>query len=491
MGKRMRAPNCTHVDMDRVFGREQQCYVCGRSPSIGFLYECRQDSDAESLQDLLLHDTDKIEPAKSELRKELETIGLSESIIVTAESGHYTRAQLNKLKELKLELRETIADMRQASQANEVMSQLTAIAKAPSNTDGAFNSRPMTTESVSALEQSGPPRKRRKLTADLMEHVTDSPQKPLGCAFRACHTCRPYYQDRLYISFQAVLNAEFPPMTRGDIEELPTKSAKIMRTIGQTKAQPLPSSMTLDTSPSTLLTTNSLATSTDAPHTALSNTTDSSELTFKTTQTDIDEISAQRRPRRRFYKMGRRSSGEIARVLTRGSPRLTAQGLKSAVQSIFRPGRESSSSGSNITLPLPRTGTARDVGGSASVGEFDLGALRRVRKQKERNDIRNGTYTGGYEDVTSATAEAGDGVGENSSEESEFSVYTFATDDGDAMEVDGVALTGEAVETHTPDIVAVNIVPAQKNGALITTKALDEEDETGADIRLQSIMAQV
>jgi hypothetical protein len=475
--------------MDRVFGHDQQCYVCGRSPSIGFLYECRQDSDAESLHDLLSQDAEKTEPAKSELRRELERIGLGESIIVTAESGHYTKAQLNKLKELKLELRQTIADTRQASQANDAMSQLAAMAKVPSNTDGTFNSTPTTTELVSNTEQSTPPWKRRRLASNPIEQIADSPQKPLGCNFRACHTCRPYYRDRLYISFQAVLNAEFPPMTLGDIEELPTKSAKIMRTIG-TKAQPLPSSMTLDTSPSTLPTSTSFATSTDAPHTASSNTTDSSELTFKTTQTDIEEISAQRRPRRRFYKMGRRSSVEIARDLTRGSSLLTSQGLKSAVQSIFRPGRESSSSGSNITLPLARTGTARDVGSSPPVGEFDLGALRRVRKQKERNELRNGTYTGGFEKVTPPPERNGDGAAETNSDESEFSVYTFATDDGDAVEVDGVALTEEAAETHTPDILAINIPIGSKNGALVTTKEVNEEDETEADIGLQSIMTQ-
>ena len=280
-------------------------------------------------------------------------------------------------------------------------------------------------------------------------------------------------------------------MTHEDIAELPTKSAKIMRTIGN-KVQPLPSSMTLDTSPSTLPTTNSFATSTDAPHTASSNATDSSELTFKTTQTDMDEISAQRLPRRRFYKMGRRSSVEIARDLTRGSSILTPQGLKSAVQSIFRPNRESSSSGSNITLPLARTGTARSVSGSASVGEFDLGALRRVRKEKERNELRNGTYTGGFENVTPPPERrrTGDCVAEHSSNESEFSVYTFATEDGEAVVFDGVALTEKAVERHTPDLVAVHSVAApQKTGAVVVTTEVHGGDET--DIGLQGIMAQV
>ncbi|KAF1944734.1 hypothetical protein EJ02DRAFT_77175 [Clathrospora elynae] len=467
MPKRMRAPNCTHVDMDRVYGRDLQCYVCGRSPSIGFLYECRQDSDAVSLHDLIAQDENKIEPVKSELRVQLESIGLSESIIRTAEGGHYSNAQLTKLKELKLELKQTISDTRQASQANEDMSRLAAMAKAPSNTDGSSNSMP-----------------------------TRDAGSPPGCTFRACHTCRPYYRDRVYISFQSVLAADFAPITRADVESLPIKSSRIMRTIGN-KAQPLPSSMTLDTDPCTLPNSTSFATSTDAPQTASSTSTDSSDLTFKTTQTDIEEISAQRRPRRRFYKMGRRSSSDIAHDLSRVPSLLTPQGLKSAVQGIFHPGRESSSSGSNITLPLARTGTVRRLHEAQPVGEFDLGALRRVRKQKERNELRNGTYIGGFESGVvlrpgSSHFRAGDAMCENSSSDSEFSVYSFATE-GSEVEVEdgGVALTEEAVESRTPDLIVVGVPATQKTGAVVTTDRVDEDDATGADIGLQSIMAQV
>ncbi|KAF1837728.1 hypothetical protein BDW02DRAFT_586384 [Decorospora gaudefroyi] len=459
MGKRMRAPNCTHVVVDRVFGRDQYCENCRRTPSIGFLYECRQDSDAESLHDhLLSQHVDKIEPVKSDLRQELERIGMSESIILTAESGHYTEAQLAKLMELKLEVRQTISDAREASQANETMRRLVALAKAPCSTDGTCNSTP---------------------TRDT---------KPPGCSYKVCHTCRPYYRDRLYISFEAVLAGGFPPMKRDDMEQLPTKSVQIMRTIGL-KAQPLPSSMTLDTSPSTLPTSNSFATCTSAPHTASSH---SSELTFKTTQTDMDEISAQRRPRRRFYKMGRRSSGDIARDLSRVPSLLTPQGLKSAVQGIFRPGRESSSEGSNITLPLPRTGTARSVSDTQPVRDFDIGALRRVRQQKERNEFKNGTCMAGFENVRSS-APSSEGGASSSDESSEFSVYSFATQDGREIEISGVELTEEAAETRTPDIVAIELVGVQNlNGGVVgPDDQVGAQDATEADIGLQSIMAQV
>jgi hypothetical protein len=142
MGKRLRVPNCTHLDMDRVFGYEQHCGVCGRSPSIGFLYECKQDCKPRLLRTLLSEDQDKIEPVKSAVRQELERIGLGESIIITAESGHYTDAQLDKLKELKLELQQVISDTQQAAQASDVVSRLNAMAKAPYSTDGTSTSMP-------------------------------------------------------------------------------------------------------------------------------------------------------------------------------------------------------------------------------------------------------------------------------------------------------------------------------------------------------------
>ena len=150
MGKRMRVPNCTHLDMDRVFGHDQHCSICGRSPSIGFLYECRQDHKITTLRTILSKEHGRIEPVKSALRQELERIGLSESIIRNAESGHYTATQLKKLKELKLELKQVISDTRQATEASDVVARLTALAGATYSIDGTFSSLPVT-DSVSIL----------------------------------------------------------------------------------------------------------------------------------------------------------------------------------------------------------------------------------------------------------------------------------------------------------------------------------------------------
>jgi CRISPR/Cas system-associated protein Cas10 (large subunit of type III CRISPR-Cas system) len=142
MAKRSRAPNCTHLEMDRVYGHDQLCHVCGHSPSIGFLYECRQDWETQSLRDMLMqdHGENEIDLAKSDVRLELESLGLSESVIIGAEQGHYTKPQLEMLKIQKKELRQTISDSLQATYINNAAARLAALAQAPSNHDGAQDS---------------------------------------------------------------------------------------------------------------------------------------------------------------------------------------------------------------------------------------------------------------------------------------------------------------------------------------------------------------
>ena len=501
MPKRVRAPNCTHVDMDRIYGRDFiQCYVCGRSPSIGFLYECRQDCDSAKLQDYFTQDANyPTGVVKSDLRKDLESIGLSESVILTAENGQYTQAQLIKLKELKLELQQVISDAHQANQTNDAMTKLTALAKVassqlPSNNDGAFNSLPIT-EQVGARKSLV----RRSMHLSIKKKSLTRYQNPPECAFRACHTCRPYYRDRVYISFEVVFAANLANLKVEDTQELPVKSSQVMRSIGTTVHSSHPH-LSFAAPRALQPTSTNLDTYADAPHTASTVSTNSSGVTFKTTQSDMDEITAQRRPRRRFYSMGRRSSGDIARDLSRLPSLFTAQGLKNAVLGIFRPGRESSSSGSNITLPLPRTGTMRDLNESKPVREFDVGALRRVRKQKERSELRSGAFTGGYEGVEAeasishqrpeyTSSHLNDGVEESSGTDSTFSMYSCASE-GSEVEVEGgVALTEEAVETHTPDILALDVQQTKPKPGFNEKEV--EEDEAGADIGLRSIMMQV
>ncbi|PSN66480.1 hypothetical protein BS50DRAFT_635594 [Corynespora cassiicola Philippines] len=254
--RRIKTPTCTHTTMDRVYGREQLCDVCGRIPGLGFLYACREDKH-------------------------------------------------------------------QAAVTGEAVSPFFAPAK------------------ILTLG--------RRLTRT---------KAALPCAMKACHTCRPYFKDRIFIALEAVMAGDFEPITPHEVGfVLPVKSADIMSRVG---LQPVPISH--ETSPSVLSPTSAFSADTD-----LDDTVDST-LTFKTTQTDTDQIAAMRSPRRHFYSLGHRSSGDLVMHPNR-LPILTRSGakLRAALKDMFcNPRRDESSDGSAIEVD---DGAAVEVDGGVALTE--------------------------------------------------------------------------------------------------------------------------
>lgn len=75
------------------------------------------------------------------MRRELEPIGLSESIITTAEHGLYTADQLEKLKIAKSELNRIVADALHAAHMKTIAVKVSVNAQyEPPNTDGTLYS---------------------------------------------------------------------------------------------------------------------------------------------------------------------------------------------------------------------------------------------------------------------------------------------------------------------------------------------------------------
>ena len=103
-------PNCTHIDMDRLFGHHQ-CQLCWRFPALGWVYVCRQDSYQQGTAMFVPTKTPvELElNEQSQLRAELQAIGLSNSVIEAAEKDFYTLEQLEILKLQKLHLKQVIS----------------------------------------------------------------------------------------------------------------------------------------------------------------------------------------------------------------------------------------------------------------------------------------------------------------------------------------------------------------------------------------------
>ncbi|KAL9096991.1 MAG: hypothetical protein Q9165_000955 [Trypethelium subeluteriae] len=139
--------------------------MCHQISPFGWVYICRQGtgyggqgckSPSESSKPSLQTEQ------KSEQRKKLESIGVSAWIIKEIENGLYSPAQIEKIKEQKLHV-----------------------------------------NAVRAAQES-----RSKGTTFV------------PCKFQCCHSCRPTFVDRTYMSFESVFADEIPPITAAEIPNL-------------------------------------------------------------------------------------------------------------------------------------------------------------------------------------------------------------------------------------------------------------------------------
>jgi hypothetical protein len=127
------------------------------------------------------------------------------------------------------------------------------------------------------------------------------------------------------------------------------------------------------------------------------------------------------------------------------------------------------------------------------VDEFDMGALRRVRRQKERNQVRTGTYVGGFEDVDTQPEAGSDARTCGSSVRTASSCYSCVSESS-ASENEyrrSTVRTGAVVETPTPNVLTVAM--SEKQETVVQTREVESDSDDGpdGDADLQSIMAQV
>lgn len=506
--KRARFPACSHLNMDRVYGFDQICYVCGKTPAMGFLYECQQDKEKrKTLQEMTSqqHCSPMLPPPppKSALRLRLEEGGLSESIIQNAEQGGYTDSQIEVLLLQKQKVRETIAAQLKSTGAYSV--------------DGSSSSKPL------AEVSNHVPWRSRYLSKRPLPLTP--PQQP--CTMKACHNCRPYFKDRMPISFPDVVSGAFPPLTAQDSRRLPVKSAEIMQRVGL-RENPTPIE---PYSPFSYLTSTSAGQSYSVDGDAddqgyysyipeLSRIVANNARPSGASRASSIANTTQSESSYVVRKNAKRSSMDIARYLARRTLPGVRMTLRDAVKKVLGVGRfinsdspsgfSCTSSGdstptispaqphphppskgkqreqnenlektpisrlqeSHTTLPLRRTGLLRSPSSSSLsaptndldailASDFDIPSLRKIRRQKERVEVSHGTYTGGFEDVcmyhsdSSYTEGEGDAEGGAEGEGEDMDGVEVESDEEDEEEVevmDGVALTEEAVGMGVADV---------------------------------------
>jgi hypothetical protein len=133
---------------------------------------------------------------KSPLRQSLEMIGMNESVVWQAERGVYTEAQIGKLKAQKLHLTNVLFEAVKKRKA-----------------------------AASEIDQC-------HLSEDSKQFHSFKPSS-FRCNLKSCHSCRPYFQDRMYMPFEDAYEHKADPITEEEAgKKLPVRNAAILRTIG-------------------------------------------------------------------------------------------------------------------------------------------------------------------------------------------------------------------------------------------------------------------
>lgn len=182
-------PQCTHMTMNRLHG-EHTCQQCGKVPSLGWVYHCQQDNLAPIRNTALSTEVLPLVPDHEnyfEVQAEIaRSIGMSASVVRQMRAGEYSYEQIEILLAQRRHVKEVI---RQAETVGlgispAVLQAGNALVMTPAGT-------PYNTPAGSA--SSSP---------------TKKPVRIPRCTYQVCHACRPFFQDRLPMNVESVLNGE-------------------------------------------------------------------------------------------------------------------------------------------------------------------------------------------------------------------------------------------------------------------------------------------
>lgn len=270
-------PACTHVSMSKIYGPDNHCDVCGNEGDTGFIYCCEQDAASPPPHSLLKSYKKFLNP-KKRLSSDLEAWGFNHSIVAAANSGHYTRDQMFTLKAQKANVKSTIARVLGKDLSVSSSNELTGSSAINSQNRG--RALPPTPESEPSKESKGSARyvaerkpdckshddsssdgsaagltkEKEKAPNLLQEHRQDDSAGQLAttedekkeartrfraysrstqpCDFRCCHTCRPTSRDRSFMSFEAAFSGNGPTETTWQPQKMPVSDARVVANLG-------------------------------------------------------------------------------------------------------------------------------------------------------------------------------------------------------------------------------------------------------------------
>ncbi|KAF2762790.1 hypothetical protein EJ05DRAFT_15429 [Pseudovirgaria hyperparasitica] len=228
-------PQCTHIIMDRVYQPDTICQICHFPPALGIVYKCRQDDHQEKTEPNYpfaldsVWATNTISEGPKTLREELTDIGMSDFVIEAAEAGQYTPDQIRILKEDKMQVNEFMAD---AINQRERKKKKTKSIKRADSTAREDSMQPVATSAEGGMykDRSGDS---SPISQSSSRYSSYQQRRGERCGLISCARCRYYFRDRVYMSFEGVFKGEYEPVTEKD--ELHIIDASVLRDMNWTK----------------------------------------------------------------------------------------------------------------------------------------------------------------------------------------------------------------------------------------------------------------
>ena len=173
--------------------------------------------------------------------KVAESIGMSRSVVKQMRDGEYSYDQIEKL----LQQRRHVLDVIRKTDGTSAQSSSTPSPRkdslkidppseviiASSGTTAALAVQPTTPIGL-PMSPAGTPSNTPSISTANTPIKYAKPEKSVPCNFQVCHTCRPFFPDRLHTSFDAVCNNEVPPITGEDSSKLRILDAKVVSNLG-------------------------------------------------------------------------------------------------------------------------------------------------------------------------------------------------------------------------------------------------------------------
>nr|POF13728.1 hypothetical protein CFP56_02752 [Quercus suber] len=232
-----RRPLCTHMTMKRIHGKVV-CNMCGTAPAIAWVYACTQNDELDQIMPVPImrpldlppiEDTDEFFATTAQIAV---TYLMHPRVVQDIGNRAYTPDQVHKLLTQKGNVFTAIRNRTKPS------AETNTTARHPPN---GLLAGP-TDDSRRPNGDHGVPKSNSDLTEPGVPVKAAPSQKTTSsrvCSYQACPRCRPFYVDRIYMSFDTVFNGQRTALTEGEILQLPLLHPSIVKTLGL-RSRPLP-----------------------------------------------------------------------------------------------------------------------------------------------------------------------------------------------------------------------------------------------------------